>query len=157
MTSDQVVRVVSEAFADVPAPLPTELAHCEQCEIWVQRFLAGLPVDWRQIADDDLAYESSALTAVTVSAWRFLLPAYIVWHLHHSEDSSSDTVDKLIYQLTRSDSTDSHIADGYESLSPPQVRAVAAFLEFVAGQRRDPILATDAERALASYWRARAA
>jgi hypothetical protein len=157
VTRDQVARLVSEAFADVPAPSATEIAHCEQCELWVERFLVRLPSDWRQIAAADLAYESSALTAVTPSAWRFFLPAYIVWHLDHFEHSSSNTVDHLIYQLTRSDSTDAHIADGYDSLSQGQVRAVAAFLEFVAGQQHDPILAADAQRALVSYWRDRAA
>ena len=156
MTGDQVARLVSEAFAEVSAPLPTEIAHCRECEIWVTRFLAGLPSDWRQIADDDIASEYAALTAVTAEAFRFLLPAYIVWHLHHYEDSVSNTVDHLIYQLTRGDATDPHIAEGYESLSQPQVQAVAAFLEFVVGQRQDPILAADARLALASYWQVRA-
>ena len=156
-TRDQVAQLVSAAFSDEPAPLPNEIAHCEQCELWVERFLAGLPPDWRLIPADDLAYESSALTAVTPQALRFLLPAYMVWHLHHFEGSRSNTVDHLIYQLTRSDSTDPHTAEGYESLSKNQVRAVAAFLEFVASQRHDLKLATDAEHALASHWRDRAA
>ena len=157
MTRDQVARLVSDAFADVPAPAETEIAHCEQCELWVERFLVGLPSDWRQIAAADIAHESSALTAVTPSALRFLLPAYLVWHLDHYEHSPSNTVDHLIYQLTRGDCTDPHIADGYDSLSPSQVRAVAAFLEYVAGLQHDPTLAADAHRALASYWRDRAA
>jgi hypothetical protein len=157
LTGDQVVGLVQEAFADVPAPSRDEVAHCEQCELFVQRFLVHLPSDWRRIADEDLAYESSALTAATPSAWRFLLPAYIVWHLNHYDRSTSNTVDHLISQLTRSESTDRHIAEGYEGLSLAQVRAVAAFLEFIAGQQHDPILANDAQVALASYWRERAA
>lgn len=157
LTRDEIIGRVQDAFAEVRAPSQGKIAHCEQCELFAGRFLAGLPSDWRRIAAEDLAYESSALTAVTPSAWRFLLPAYIVWHLNNYERSNSNTVDYLIYQLTRSESTDRHIADGYESLSEVQVRAVAAFLEFIAGQHHDPILAKDAQQALASYWREHAA
>ncbi len=157
LTCDEIVGLVQGAFAEARAPSQGEIAHCEQCELFAGRFLAGLPSGWRRIADEDLAYESSALTAVTPSAWRFLLPAYIVWHLNNYDRSTSNTVDHLIYQLTRSESTDRHIADGYQSLSQTQVRAVAAFLEFIAGQQHDPILANDAQRALASYWREHAA
>lgn len=64
-------------------------------------------------------------------------------------------VDYLIYQLTRTDKTDEHVVAGYESLSPAQVRAVAAFLMFVARQTTDRILAKDAQTALPSYWSAK--
>ena len=157
MTRDMVARLVAEAFADVAAPSPLDIAHCEQCELWVTRFLAGLPDDWREIDADDLAHESSALASVTPAAWQFLLPAYMVWHLDHCRDSPSNTVDHLISQLTRGDATDPWILEGYESLSGKQARAVSTFLGFVASQQHDLLLAENAQRALDSYWRARAA
>jgi hypothetical protein len=79
-----------------------------------------------------------------------------VWHINNYERSTSNTVDHLIYQLTHSASLDQHMAEGYDSLSQAQVRAVAAFLEFIATQQHDPVLANDARAALTSYWRQRA-
>jgi len=152
---DEVIAQIQAAFADTARPAMAEFAHCAQCELWLERFLPSCPERWDRISSENIEYEYAALTACTPAAWRFLLPAYITWHLRHHADSSSNTVDHLIYQLTRSDRTDPHILAGYESLSPAQTHAVAAFLSFVAGETDDEFLACDAAEALSSYWQAR--
>jgi hypothetical protein len=48
------------------------------------------------------------------------------------------------------------VTPGFRTLSPEQVRAVDAFLAFIAGQTDDPRLAVEAAQARESYW-ARAA
>ena len=152
LSKRSVIRLIERAFRGERRPERDELAHCEQCSLWVERFLEFCPDDWRQIPDADIAYEAEALTAVKPAAWRFLLPAYLVWHLENFDDSSSNTVHHLIYQLTLEESTDAHIRDGYESLSREQRRAVAAFLRFIARQPHDEFLARDASKALSAHW-----
>ena len=61
-------------------------------------------------------------------------------------------MDNVIWNLTWDENKDEHIAAGFRTLSPEQVRAVDAFLGFIAGQSDDPRLAADAAKARDSYW-----
>lgn len=153
MSKEQVIDVIRRAFEGTRRPDSGDFVHCEECELFVGRFLRFCPETWAAISADDIAHESSALTAVTANAWRFLLPAYMVWHLEHFDAVTvSNTVDNLVYNLTWDTSTDDHIAAGFRSLSRQQVLAVDAFLTFMAAQSHDPHLAADAAKARASYW-----
>jgi hypothetical protein len=158
MSRDEVIEAIRAAFTGVAAPPPEEIAHCAQCrDVWLERF-PSLPPTWADIEAADIEYEHEALTAVTPSAWRFLLPAYLTWHVQNFDrHTSSNTVDFLIYQLTRTEKTDLYILECYQILSGEQVRAVAKFLRFIGNQSYDSILAEDAQKALSSYWAARAA
>jgi hypothetical protein len=123
----------------------------------VGRLLETCPAHWEAIDPDYVSHESSALTAVTPLGWQFLLPAYMIWHLqNYCECAQSSTVVNVISNLTWDEDKDEHIAAGFRTLSPEQVKAVEAFLAYIAGQNDDRQLATDAAKARESYW-ARAA
>lgn len=152
-----MIEAIRRAFEGTTRPDPHDFVHCEQCEIFLGRFLTSCPERWEEIPADDISHESSALTAVTPGGWQFLLPAYMIWHLHnYNRCTDSNTVDNLIWNLTWDDNTDDYIAQGFRILSPKQVRAVDAFLAYVAAQTDDLSLAGEAAKARASYW-ARAA
>lgn len=157
MTKDEVIESIRRAFAGTTHPGSLNFVHCEQCEIFLGRLFEGCPERWEEIRSDDISYESSALTAVTPLGWQFLLPAYMLWHLeNYNQRTDSNTVDNIVWNLTWEDNKDDHIAEGFQTLSAEQVRAVDAFLAFIAGQTDDPRLAADAAKARESYW-ARAA
>lgn len=152
------MAAIRRAFAGIGRPHPDDFVHCEQCEIFLGRFLECCPDNWEEIRADDIADESSALTAVTPRGWQFLLPAYMIWHLqNYNRPTDSNTVDHVVWNLTWSESTDDYIAEGFRTLSPEQVRAVDAFLTFIARQTDDATLAADAETARRSYWATAAA
>ena len=151
-SKSQIIGMIRDAFAGVPAPSDDELVHCEQCRLWVERFLGRLPSDWRRIRAADIEYEYAALTAVKPAGWKFLLPAYLTWHLRNYETSGSNTVDHLIYQLTVTETKDAHMLECLRSLSPDQRHAVAELLRFMAAQSHDEHLAKDALKALSSFW-----
>ena len=157
MSKADLIEGIRQAFAGTPRPDPPDFV-CEQCELFLGCFLKACPATWEEIRSEDISKESSALTAVTPRGWRFLLPAYMVWHLqHYDRQTSSNTVDYLIYNLTWSENKDDHILGGFRSLSPKQMRVVDAFLAFIAAQTYDDILAEDAAKARASYWKDAAA
>jgi hypothetical protein len=151
-SKSRVIQLIRRAFWETPAPGPDEILHCGACELWLESFLPAFPESWEQLRDDDIADEYEALTATKPKAWRFLLPAYLIWHLRNYDGSNSNTVNHLIYQLTRTEKTDSYIVECYEGLSSEQARAVTAFLSFIARQDDDARLAIDAAKALSSYW-----
>jgi hypothetical protein len=157
MTKDDVIESIRRAFAGTRHPGPGDFVHCEVCEIFLGRLLEFCPERWEEIRSDDISYESSALTAVTPLGWQFLLPAYMTWGLqNYNQRTESSTVDNIVWNLTWNDNKDEHIAAGFRTLSPEQVRAVDVFLAFIAGQTDDSRLAADAAKARESYW-ARAA
>jgi hypothetical protein len=153
MSKEEVIETIRRAFADTKRPNPNDFVHCEQCEIFVGRLLETCPDTWEDIRADYISCESSALTAVTPRGWRFLLPAYMIWDLqNYNQRTESNTVDNVVWNLTWNDNKDEHIAAGFRTLSPEQVRAVDAFLAFIAAQTDDPRLAADAAKARESYW-----
>ena len=81
MSKEEVIEAIRRAFAETKRPDPDDFVHCEQCEIFVGRLLDTCPDTWEDIRSDYISRESSALTAVTPRGWRFLLPAYMIWHL----------------------------------------------------------------------------
>jgi hypothetical protein len=157
MSKEELIETIRLAFAETKRPNPDEFVHCEQCQLFVGPLLETCPDTWDEIGADYIASESSALTAVTPRGWRFLLPAYMIWHLqNYNQRTDSDTVDNIVWNLTWVENKDDHIAAGFRSLSSLQGRAVDAFLAFIAAQTDDPGLAADAVTARESYW-ARAA
>ena len=148
-----MIEGIRRAFAETKRPHPDDFVHCEQCELFVGRLLDTCPDTWEDISSEYIACESSALTAVTPRGWRFLLPAYMIWHLqNYNRRTESDTVDNVVWNLTWNENMDDHIVAGFRALSFQQVRAVDAFLAFIAGQTDDPGLAADAAKARESYW-----
>lgn len=157
MSKEEVIVAIRGAFAATKRPDLEDFVHCEQCEIFVGTLLDSCPEAWEEISAEYISSESSALTAVTPRGWRFLLPAYMVWHLqHYDRHTDSSTVDNLVWNLTWDEDKDEHIVDGFRSLSRQQASAVDAFLGFIAAQNHDPRLAADATKARRLYW-ARAA
>jgi hypothetical protein len=157
MSKEEVIEAIRRAFAETKRPNLDDFVHCEQCEIFVGPLLETCPDTWEDIRSDYISCESSALTALTPRGWRFLLPAYMIWHLqNYTQRNGSNTVDNIVWNLIWDENTDDHIAAGFQTLSSQQVRAVDAFLAFIAAQTDDRGLAADAAQARESYW-ARAA
>ena len=153
MSKEDVIVAIRRAFSETGRPDLHDFVHCEQCEIFLGTLLASCPERWQDIRSENIARESSALTAVTPHGWRFLLPAYMLWHLqHYDQKTHSNTVDNLVWNLTWDEDKDEHIVDGFRSLSRQQASAVDAFLRFIEAQTYDARLASDAMKARQLYW-----
>jgi hypothetical protein len=149
--AESLITVIRDAFEGVEPP--SILAHCDQCELWVESFADLHIATWGSLPDSAIAREYAALNSVTPAAWRFLAPAYMTWYIRNSQSSDSNTAEHLIYQLG-GDPKDEHIKQGHKTLSKTQRAAVRAFLEFVRPRLEasgDTYLADFARRGIA-YW-----
>lgn len=151
-TSRDVIALIESAFASVRRPAPDQISHCDECDLWVERFLESDVADWRDLSPDDISYEYAALTAVTPAGWRFLVPAYLVWYVKNPH-ANSNTHEHLLWQLTLREDDDDHQRTCFESLDRRQARAVVAFLDFVAENSELEHCIRDARIAYESYWR----
>ena len=99
VTASQVVDKINAAFTEVVRPPDDDFLHCSACEIWLERFLDSSAQKWQDLRSEDIAYEYAAPTAVTPAGFRFLLPAFMIWHVNNPT-SSANTQEHLLYQLT---------------------------------------------------------
>jgi hypothetical protein len=153
MSKEDVIVAIRRAFAETRRPDLHDFVHCEQCEIFLGSLLDSCPERWQDIRSEDISRESSALTAVTPLGWRFLLPAYMLWHLQqYDQKTDANTVDNLVWNLAWDEDKDEHIVDGFRSLSRQQAAAVDAFLSFIEAESHDARLASDATKARQLYW-----
>ena len=109
---------------------------------------------WSQIPDWAIARATSALSFFSPEAYRFHLPAYMIWTLENYDTSNSLSADMTIYSLL----VDHHCDDvralkleRFELFDDAQRNAVVAFLRFAASHD-DYLDAPAAQRALDSYW-----
>jgi hypothetical protein len=150
-TSQEVIDLIIEAFASVSRPPPERFSHCDQCDLWLERFIESDVHDWSALSGEDISHEYAALTAVTPEGWRFLLPAYMIWYIRHP-DAYSNTSEHLLWQLTRRSEDDLQKRACFEGLNFSQARAVEAFLSFVVVNAEEEHKERDARAALESYW-----
>ena len=149
--AESLINIIRDAFEDVEPP--SILAHCDQCELWVESFAEIRVSTWGALPDSAIAREYAALSSVTPAAWQFLAPAYMTWYIRNFKTSDSNTTDHLIFQLG-GDPKDEHIKQGHATLSKAQRAVVRAFLEFVRTRLEasgDSYLADFAKRGIA-YW-----
>lgn len=133
-------------------PEPERFSHCDECNLWLERFLNSPAASWRVLSADDVSYEYAALTAVTPAGWRFLVPAYLLWYVKNPH-ANSNTREHLLWQLTLREDDDDHKRACFESLDLRQAKAVVAFLDFVAENSEVESSIRDARIAAESYWR----
>ena len=150
-TPQEVITLITDAFSSVRRPPPEQFSHCDQCDLWVERFLESDVQNWRDLLSDDIAYEYAALTAVTPQGWQFLVPAYMIWYVRHPK-ARSNTSEHLVWQLTRRSWDDAHKRACFEGLDASQAMAVKAFLSYVAQNGEYENDQKDARVALESFW-----
>jgi hypothetical protein len=132
---DEVLRLVEEAFADVPRPEHfTNHLHCDEClehdELLRSRDRASLTVE-------DVGETSwTPLPLLTPEGYRYYMPALIRLALSaEGEDLLVALVDALGAPIAR-ENPPSHLRQT-ALFSPAERRAVLAFLRYVCDERQD--------------------
>lgn len=130
--AQQVVDQVRAAFSDVLRPAADALMnhHCCEC-LETSSAFGGKP--WADISLDDLlAGRETAL--LTAEAWRYYLPAMIIWCIRAPE--AVDVLqDNLVFQLEpRSDTDDPPLREWFAQravgFNQEQRSAIVAYLEW---------------------------
>lgn len=153
MKKESVISLIEKAFADLPHPGDTLLHSSCQDDTDIRPFY-GIQ-DWREASSQMIEREDAALCFFSPAAFRYFLPAYLIWTLNNYDTSESPTVNSTIYSLdptsARAD-LQPFMRSKYSLLSQAQRHAVIAFLEHMSA-RPDHCDARAAESALTGFWR----
>lgn len=150
MIEDELHRRVMDAFEGVPQPSDDELLHpgcMDDCDIL--QFYGG--VSRQDMSDAMIVYNYAALTAFSAAAFRYYLPAYMLWTLRNPDSNEyageatlraldPGTPDEMLHDFRKS-----HFAE----LDRAQVEVVRAFLLAVSDH---PDLGEYADAALLNHW-----
>ena len=148
---EQLLAELRLAFGEVERQPDAELFAEREDYLWSEG-LHGGSGPWWEVPAQVIAHEPHALGELTVTGFRFFLPAYLSWVVQNTR-SGYTTADNTIYALNSTDCREPLLTERkarYGSLSPAQHAVVAKFLAWAAAE--DDLDAQAASRALASYW-----
>ena len=113
---------------------------------------------WEDVPHADLAEVcgNGGMAFFDPIAWRYYLPAYMMWWLQGGEATDSLAADEIVWtlQLPQGDKNPlrGYSLERYGTLSRRQTEAVTRFLQYVAAYAEEDTAREDAARALASFW-----
>jgi hypothetical protein len=124
----EVLEQIAQAFMHAPRPPDDELLHPESRDDSDIQALIGVP-HWRELPDESIEYEYSALAFLGPAGFRYFLPAYLSWVLRHP-DSGTAVVGSTIYALTPIEGGPlrEFMLSKYSLLDDAQRSAIVAFL-----------------------------
>lgn len=124
----EVLEEIAQAFKDAPRPGDEALLHQDARDDNDIQALLGVP-HWRELPDDSIEYEYSALAFLSPAGFRHFLPAYLSWVLRHP-DSSATVVGSTIFTLTPAsdDPMRAFMLSKFSLLGDAQRAAVVSFL-----------------------------
>ena len=96
--TEAIVNEIKGAFTDVPHPGDDLMLH-PQCmdDNDVEEFYGG--IHWHDVPGEIIERNNASLCFFSPEAYRFYLPAYLIWVLNNFATSNSFTLDSTIYSL----------------------------------------------------------
>jgi hypothetical protein len=147
------IAAIESAFAGLTLPGDATLLH-PRCgdDVDVAPFYGG--PERSTLSDDMIVRNWWALTSFSPEAFRYYLPAFMIWSLAHVDtiEYAPEGTIRALDPGTEEDDLYRFQVSKFALFSDGQVRAVVRFLETVSGH---PSLGTLADAALAHHWRNR--
>ncbi len=145
-----LIEAIQSAFEGAKMPSDEELLHPDGMdEVDVLEFYGG--VHWRDMTDDNVVYSYAAPTAFSPIAFRYYLPAYLIWTLNNA-DSKEYAGESILLALdpgTEKELLHDFRKSKFDLLTREQVKAVKAFLWYLEDHSD---LGPLAQTALVNYW-----
>ncbi len=152
-TSDPIESLEADirlAFDDRSPPTDEQLLHPDcRDDVDIQQFYGG--VAWQDMDDAMIVYNYAAPGAFSPKAYRYYLPAYLIWALRNP-DNIEYVSEAFLISLdpgTELEMLHEFRKSKFELLTREQKSVVKKFLNYF-GNNRD--LAEFAENALRNYW-----
>ena len=132
MTHDHLTRAIEMAFAGTPCPGDGGLLHPQCMDDGDVKDFYGR-TDWRSVPDEIIDRNNASLCFFSAEAYRFYVPAYLIWVLNNFASCDSSTVDSTIYSFTpgKGDLRQFSLSK-YALFNAAQRTAVLDFLEYLA-------------------------
>ena len=96
---DQLKNDIKEAFKDLDPPESTNIAlhECEECA-GVRQAFANLR--WQELDEDFLKENFGVIPLFSPEAFRYYLPAYLLYTLENFDDKYSEICEFTLYAIT---------------------------------------------------------
>ena len=141
---------IAAAFAEVPPPTDDTLLHPACRDDVDVAWFYGIP-DWRSLDGADIVREYAAPIAFSAEAFRYYLPAYLLWTLDNAAgpDYAAEATVRALDPGTAADMLHDFLRSRFRLIDAAQAASIVAFLERMA---EIPALAEPATAALLHHW-----
>ena len=150
MMNSDLIKDISEVFAGAPQPTDDELLHpaCMD-DVDVLEFYGG--VCWQDMTDADVAYSYAALTAFNAKAFRYYLPAFLIWTLRNADspEYAGESILRALDPGTDQEMLHDFRKSKFAEFTSDEVAQIKRFLNIVSSH---PYLGEFADAALINYW-----
>lgn len=87
MNKSEIIRIIETAFTETPHPSMITSHDCQECYEISEAFKGK---NWKDVDQHILIFQRDALPLFTPEAWRYYLPAYMLFAIH--DYSEADTI-----------------------------------------------------------------
>lgn len=145
-----LIHEISEAFAEQSPPPSEELLHPNCMDDGdIKDFYGG--VRWEDMTEAMIASNYAAPTFFSAQAFRYYLPAYLIWTLNNL-DSVEYVGESILHALNPDAAGEIHhdfMKSKYSFFAPSHIAVIKKFLWRVSKDRE---LGQFADQALVQYW-----
>lgn len=151
------VEMIKAAFKDTPAPKREEMCNSKQGDEPSEYAMEFLGQDWRRLHPEFLDRNSASLSFLAASAFRYFLPAYLIYDLTDPLASQADPAWHLAWipgSEKGKPEMEVYMREKLSKFNKQERSAIAAYLEYKAAHEAyEPAKLKDSIRL---YWKAQA-
>ena len=149
-----LVGIIKAAFKDTPAPKREEMCTERLGDEASEYAMEFFGQDWRRLHPEFLDHGSASLSFLAAPAFRYFLPAYLVYDLTLPQTSQADLIFHLTWTLAGKEKPELRVymLKKLSKVNEQERAAITAYLEYKAA--REPFEPEVIKEAIRLYWKA---
>lgn len=150
-----LLETIKTAFKDTPAPKRKEMCNSKQGDEPSEYAMEFFGQDWRRLHPEFLDHNSASLSFLPAPAFRYFLPAYLIYDLTEPQTSQADLVFHLTWTLAGGGKPElkAYMLKKLSKFNKQERAAITAFLEYKAA--REPFEPEKIKDSIRLYWKAK--
>lgn len=148
-----LVEIIKAAFKDTPAPKRKEMCGTRLGDEASEYAMEFLGLDWRRLHPDFLDRENACLSFLPGPAFRYFLPAYLIYDLTDPLSAQADPAWHLAWTPEgEKPEMKAYMLEKLSKFNKEERAAIVAYLEYKAG--RESFEPEKLKAAIRLYWNA---
>lgn len=147
-----LVEMIKTAFKDTPAPKREEMCNSKQGDEPSEYAMEFFGQDWRGLHPEFLDRNSASLSFLPAQAFRYFLPAYLIYDLTDPMSAQADPVFQLTWSLVGDGKPElkKYVLEKLSKFNKLERAAITAYLEYKAA--REPFEPEKIKDSIRLYW-----